>query len=148
MFSFLPSIIGVATNFLKSKSSVLIDIVLVAIMASILFFGYGKYQSMKSTITDYKTQVVKEKAINLDMQSKLHNLQVLNENTIKKLHDAESQYKSNMELMQKKMIQDAKRVKTITVIKERIKYVKPKDDGKVAKVLKDTLEQIAQMDKQ
>ena len=147
MFSFLPTLFSMVGGLFKSKSSIMIDLVLGLIVALLVFFGYGKYQSMKRSIAEYKTMVVREKAINNSMQDKINNLKNINKANNEKLVEIKKQYESDLEAIKKKMKKDSTRIKVVTVIKDRIKHVKPKDDGPVAKVLMDTLSQIRRLDK-
>lgn len=147
MFSFISTALSFVGGIFKSKSPVMIDLVLGLAIVSLVFFGYGKYQSMKRSIAEYKTQVVKEEAINDNMRSKIDNLKSINEDNNKRFTEIKQQYKYNLEAIKKKINKDSVRVKTITIIKDRIRHIKPKDDGPVAKVLMDTLSQIRRLDK-
>jgi len=142
----LSTVLGMFSGFFTNKSGIGAYLIIGVVAIGLISGVYWKYESMQHTISNYETQLVTEKMINIDNQNQIKSLQILNEDNIKKLHETEIKYKSNLELLQKKMIKDIQRVKTITVIKDRIKYVKPKDDGNVAKVLKDTLEQISKLE--
>lgn len=139
----ISSVMGLA----KGKSSILIDVVLILIVTILIGGGIWKYQSMQGTIKNYKAELNTVKIINIDNQNKIKSLKVVNDYNIKKLSDIKVQYQKNIDALHKKIKTDIQRVKTITIIKDRIKYIKPKDDNKTAKVLLDTLHQISKLEK-
>lgn len=142
MFSFLPTALSFVTGIFKSKSSVAIDIILGLILVIVILLGYQKYKNLRTSNTIYKAELKSSKLLNTEYKNKINDLKSINDSNLKKLDTITSNYKNNIKLLQMKLQKDVQRVKVITKIKERIKYVKPEDNGKTAKVLKDTLEQI------
>jgi len=140
--------VSTVMGLFKGKSSIMIDVVLILVVVMLIGGGVWKYQSMQSAIKNYQSELVTAKMINADNVNKINSLEILNKDNIKKLTSIKTRYESDITLLQAKMIKDVQRVKTVTIIKDRIKYVQPSDDGNVSKVLKDTLEQISKMDNQ
>jgi len=140
--------VSTVMGLFKGKSSIMIDVVLILVVVMLIGGGVWKYQSMQSAIKNYQSELVTAKMINTDNVNKINSLEILNKDNIKKLTSIKTRYESDIALLQAKMIKDIQRVKTVTIIKDRIKYVQPSDDGNVSKVLKDTLEQISKMDNQ
>lgn len=148
MFSFLPTVLSFVTGLFKSKSSIMIDIVLGLVLVIVVGYGYNYYSNMKQSIVLYQSQLATQKIINVENNSKIEALSITNKNNIDKFKKTKNTYESNIKLLEQKYVKDIQDVKTITVIKERIKYVKVKDNGVTANVVIDTLNQIRDLNKE
>ena len=130
--------VGFILSILKSKSSILIDIVLGIALVSLVSFGYYRYKKQSNDLI-YATKEIQHQ------KNAVASLKLLNTQNIKANKNLIIKYDSTIALLRQKAIKDVQRVKTITIIKERIKYVSKKDDGSVAPILTATLRRLQQL---
>ena len=139
MFSFLPTALSFITGFFKSKSSIMIDIVLGLALALVVSLGYNKYKSMKATIAlTQKDLQASEKSLILT-KDKLRSIQQVNEENEKAFSIQKEKYKRTLALLKKANKRKQKVITKVIRIKERIFYDKKSGDAVTAPVLLNAL---------
>ncbi|MDX1809724.1 MAG: hypothetical protein R3331_09310 [Sulfurospirillaceae bacterium] len=136
----------IATGFLKGKSSIMIDVVLVLAVIILIGGGVWKYQNMKHTIALYESKLVTAQGSIDQIQVQYNIIKKVNDDNTKEFEKQKLEYQNTINILQKKYLKDVKITKTIAAINEKARHVKPQDDAPTAKVLIDTLEAIRKMD--
>ena len=132
-------------TFLKSlvfgKSNMVLYVAIGLVVAGL--GGYIYYQD--NQITTQK-QKIKDQDQYMVLLSKYYNDAVeISENNRKEFKKQRDDDKKTIKLLEESHQKALKQTKTITIIKERIKYVKKEDDGDVAPVLHDTLDRLRRL---
>ena len=139
MFSFLPTVLSLITGFFKSKSSIMIDIVLGLALALVVSLGYNKYKSMKATIAlTQKDLQASHKSLSL-AQDKLRSIQQVNEENEKAFSIQKEKYKRTLVLLKKANERKQKVITKVIKIKEGVHYDEKDGDAATAPVLLNAL---------
>lgn len=103
---------------------------------ALLFTGiYFYYNDLISTIEEQEKTLEDKEFIISNMESALS----FQSEEIDKM---KIRHTKDLDILQSKHKEDLKRTKTITIIKEKIKFIRPEEDGNISKVLKSTLENL------
>jgi len=136
------SIFAVAKSFLGSKSSILIDILLGVTLLGVVYFGYNKYTSLKQALKYSKQTILYQKELTNKYKDKVTELEYNNKQNLAKIDKLKQTYLYRIRVLKNRYNKAKNRVKIVTQIETRIKYVKAKDDGMVAPVLNNTLSRL------
>lgn len=96
---------------------------------------YFYYNDLISTIEEQEKTLEDKEFIISNMESALS----FQSEEIDKM---KIRHTKDLDILQSKHKEDLKRTKTITIIKEKIKFIRPEEDGNISKVLKSTLENL------
>ena len=129
-------------SFLGSKSSILIDILLGVILVGIVYFGYNKYTSLKKALQYSKQTILYQKELTNKYKDKVSILETNNKQNLAKIDKLKQTYLYRIKVLKNRYNKVKNRVKVITQIETRIKYVKAKENGIVAPVLSNTLNRL------
>lgn len=129
-------------SFLGSKSSILIDILLGIILAGVVYFGYNKYTSLQKELKYSKQTILYQKELTNKYKDKVSMLEENNIQNLAKIDKLKQTYLYRIKVLRNRYKKAKSRVKVITEIETRIKYVSKKDDGIVAPVLANTLNRL------
>ena len=133
---------GILFRTLSFASSPIMKIVGIGLVVLSLS---GYIYILKSEITD-KQKELEQKDQYMVLLSKYYNDAVeISENNRKEFKKQRDDDKKTIKLLEESHQKALKQTKTITIIKERIKYVKKEDDGDVAPVLHDTLDRLRRL---
>ena len=145
MFSFLPTALSFITGFFKSKSSVMIDIVLGLALALVISLGYNKYKNMEATIKlERKDLQASQKSLSL-ANAKFESIQRVNEENEKAFDAQKEKYKRTLVLLKKANERKQKVITKVIRIKERISYEKKNGDAVTAPVLLNALNRMRKL---
>lgn len=103
---------------------------------ALIFTGiYFYYNNLINTIKEQEKTLEDKEYIISNMESTLS----FQSEEIDKM---KIKHTKDLDILQSKHKEDLKRTKTITIIKEKIKFIRPEEDGNISKVLKSTLENL------
>ena len=139
MFSFLPTALSFVTGIFKSKSSIMIDIILGLALALVVSLGYNKYKNMKATIAlTQKDLQASQKHIIL-MKDRLKNIKQTNAENMRAFNVEKEKYKKTLVLLKKASKRREKIITKVIKIKEGVHYDEKDGDAVTAPVLLNAL---------
>ena len=139
------TIFTIAKSFLGSKSSILIDVLLGVILVGVVYFGYNKYTSLQKDLKYSKQTILYQKELTNKYKDKVTVLEENNIQNLAKIEKMRQEYLYNVKVLKNKFNKTKHRVKVITQIKTRIKYVQVKNNGTVAPILRNTLNRLRKL---
>ena len=139
MFSFLPTALSFITGFFKSKSSIMIDIVLGLALVLVVSLGYNKYKSMKTTIALAQKDLQASQKNVILMKDRLKSIKQTNAENMRAFNTQKEKYKKTLILLKKASKRQERIITKVIRIKEGIKYAKKNDDAVTAPVLLNAL---------
>ena len=139
MFGFLSTALSFVTGIFKSKSSIMIDIILGLALALVVSLGYNKYKNMKATIAlTQKDLQASQKNIIL-MKDKLKYIKQTNTENMRAFNAEKEKYKKTLVLLKKASKRREKIITKVIKIKEGVHYDEKDGDAATAPVLLNAL---------
>lgn len=126
-----------------AKEKILIGLLIA--LGSILFIVALLYYFERKELIQTRDTLAKQKSAYITAKNTIDELKATNDQNLKEFNELRDRHRKEIQLLTKKSNTDAKRIKELTKLHERIKYVKKEDDGAIAPVLYNTIERLQQL---
>ena len=141
MFTWIKTGISIVSGLFTGSSA--ITYVLVAIIGVGSIGGvYFQYTSMVDKIKSQSIVILDQRVNVKALQNKIDVMKITNDENLKAIDNLSIEYNKTIESLRVANELEKQKIKTVTVIKERIKYVSKEDNGIAAPVLVDTFDRL------